>query len=58
MTSSVAQIPLCAGPECEDSELLARELYTMGYTNLLVFRGGYEAWTEAGLPVETGYSAP
>jgi rhodanese-related sulfurtransferase len=44
----------CAGPECEDSELLARELYMMGYINLLVFKGGYEVWTEAGLPVETG----
>jgi rhodanese-related sulfurtransferase len=45
----------CAGPDCEDSELLARELYTMGYTNLLVFKGGYEEWISAGLPVETGY---
>ncbi len=45
----------CAGPDCEDSELLARELYTMGYTNLRVFKGGYEEWIAAGLPVETGY---
>lgn len=45
----------CAGPDCEDSELLARELYTMGYTNLLVFKGGYEEWIAAELPVETGY---
>jgi rhodanese-related sulfurtransferase len=48
----------CAGPECEDSELLARELYIMGYTNLLVFKGGYETWADAGLPVETGYRVP
>lgn len=46
----------CAGPDCEDSELLARELYTMGYTNLLIFKGGYEEWIAAGLPVETEYT--
>lgn len=44
----------CTGPTCEDSELLARELYAMGYTNLLVFKGGYEEWVAADLPVETG----
>ena len=44
----------CTGPTCEDSELLARELYAMGYTNILVFKGGYEEWVAAGLPVETG----
>jgi rhodanese-related sulfurtransferase len=45
----------CAGPECEDSELLARELYAMGYTALLLFKGGYEEWIAADLPVETGF---
>ncbi len=44
----------CTGPACEDSELLARELYAMGYTNLLVFKGGYDEWIAAGLPVEMG----
>jgi rhodanese-related sulfurtransferase len=44
----------CTGPLCEDSEMLARELYTLGYTNLCVFRGGIEEWTDAGLPLETG----
>lgn len=43
----------CSGPLCEDSEMLARELYAIGYTNLHVFRGGIEEWTEAGLPLET-----
>ncbi len=46
----------CTGPTCEDSELLARELYAMGYTNLLIFSGGYDEWVAAGLPVETGYT--
>jgi rhodanese-related sulfurtransferase len=43
----------CTGPDCEDSELLAREFYSMGYTNLLVFKGGYTEWLRAGYPVET-----
>lgn len=42
----------CAGMDCEDSELLARELFMMGYKKLAVFRGGYEEWIEAGLPIE------
>jgi rhodanese-related sulfurtransferase len=46
----------CAGPDCEDSELLAREFYSMGYTNLLVFKGGYAEWLGAGLPVKTNSS--
>ncbi|MCK4236285.1 MAG: rhodanese-like domain-containing protein [Candidatus Krumholzibacteria bacterium] len=44
----------CAGPDCEDSELLAREFFMMGFTKLLVYRGGIEQWEETGLPVEKG----
>ncbi len=44
----------CSGPGCEDSEMLARELYLMGYHNLFVFEGGYQEWTGEGLPVEKG----
>ena len=43
----------CTGPECDDSELLSRELYILGYRNLYVFKGGYEAWIDRGLPLET-----
>jgi len=42
----------CSGPLCEDSELLAKELYTLGYRNILVFRGGIEKWMEEGLLLE------
>lgn len=42
----------CSGPVCEDSELLARELFARGYTKIMVFKGGFEAWEEAGMPVE------
>jgi rhodanese-related sulfurtransferase len=44
----------CSGPACDDSEMLARELYALGYTKLCVFKGGIEKWTEAGLPLEYG----
>jgi rhodanese-related sulfurtransferase len=42
----------CSEPTCEDSELLAIELYLLGYTKLLVFKGGYAEWSAAGFPVE------
>ncbi len=44
----------CSGPMCEDSELLAKELFAMGYFRILVYRGGFEGWEEAGMPVERG----
>jgi len=47
-------IVYCGGPSCDDSEMLAKELYSMGYTKLCVFRGGIEEWMEAGLELEHG----
>lgn len=44
----------CAGPLCEDSEMLARELYTLGYKRMMVYKGGIEGWQEAGLPLVEG----
>jgi rhodanese-related sulfurtransferase len=44
----------CSGPSCDDSEMLAKELYSLGYKKLCVFRGGMEEWIEAGLPLEHG----
>ena len=44
----------CSGPSCDDSEMLARELYALGYRKLCVFSGGIEEWTEAGLELELG----
>lgn len=46
----------CSEPTCEDSELLANELFLLGYTKLLVFKGGYAEWSAAGFPIER--SAP
>ncbi len=44
----------CSGPLCEDSEMLARELYTLGYRKILVFKGGVQQGEEDGLPLEYG----
>jgi rhodanese-related sulfurtransferase len=46
----------CSEPSCDDSELLAKELYALGFTKLAVFKGGFAEWSAAGLPVER--SAP
>jgi rhodanese-related sulfurtransferase len=47
-------IVYCYGPDCEDAEFLSRELYMLGFTDLFVFGGGYEAWVESGEPIEGG----
>jgi rhodanese-related sulfurtransferase len=44
----------CYGPDCDDAELLARELYTLGFANLLVYRGGFEEWVDSGQMIEEG----
>jgi rhodanese-related sulfurtransferase len=44
----------CQGPDCDFSDLLATELKVMGYQKVSVFHGGWEQWTGAGYPTETG----
>lgn len=47
----------CAGKKCEDSGRLYDILTKLlGYPNVRLFRGGIEAWEEAGLPIEKGPS--
>lgn len=47
-------IVYCYGPDCEDAELLARELYMLGFTDLHVFKGGFEEWVDSGRDIEGG----
>ena len=42
----------CSGPDCEDSALVAEALRTLGYRRLLVYREGWEQWSQSGLPQE------
>jgi rhodanese-related sulfurtransferase len=44
----------CYGPDFEDAELLARELYMLGFTDLHVYKGGFEDWTNSGRETEGG----
>jgi rhodanese-related sulfurtransferase len=42
----------CWGPTCDFSDNLASELALMGFTNVVIFRGGWEEWEKAGYPTE------
>lgn len=42
----------CSGAACDESLLLAKYLKTHGITNVVLYTGGFEEWTRAGLPVE------
>jgi len=45
-------IVYCQSVTCDESENLAQELRLMGYERVVVYRGGWDEWSEAGLPVE------
>ena len=47
-------VTYCSGPTCKASADAARELTTLGYTNVRHYAGGKQEWTAAGLPVERG----
>jgi|TARA_B110000014_G_C19996050_1_gene516087 3-mercaptopyruvate sulfurtransferase SseA len=42
----------CSDDECGSSEDLAYTLQEFGFYDILVFKGGWKTWTEAGLEVE------
>lgn len=42
----------CSGLVCDESFLLTQFLRQQGFTNVVLYSGGYEEWTRAGLPVE------
>ena len=42
----------CSGVDCEDSTLVRKALGRQGHTRIVIFKGGWDAWTEAGYPVE------
>ncbi len=45
-------IVYCSDAECEDSAIVAKALMRLGYRRVLVFKGGWEEWTAAGLSQE------
>ena len=47
-------IVYCSGGDCHDSRLVANALLNLGFSNVSVFTGGWDAWSGAGLPASTG----
>jgi rhodanese-related sulfurtransferase len=42
----------CSDSSCEDSTMVEQALVSLGYTHVSVFRGGWNEWTDEGLPIE------
>lgn len=42
----------CRSVTCDLSDDLARELRLMGYEKVVLYRGGWDEWSEAGFPAE------
>lgn len=45
-------VTYCSEMSCTDSELMAQKLIDMGYTTVLVYKGGYDEWLTIGYPIE------
>jgi rhodanese-related sulfurtransferase len=43
----------CASVTCQNSDIAARKLQGLGYSNVRIFRGGKAAWRDAGHPLTT-----
>jgi rhodanese-related sulfurtransferase len=44
----------CSGGNCNDSERLAEKLAMVGFFNVYLYKDGYHAWMESGLPIRRG----
>jgi len=42
----------CASDTCQNSHIAAQVLQQVGYTNVAVYAGGKQDWSDAGLPIE------
>lgn len=47
-----AFVVYCSDDDCGSSEELAFELEDLGFTNILVFSGGWKSWTESGYDIQ------
>ena len=50
--SPLTIVVYCPHPGCDDSEIVADALARLGFGPIRIFKGGWEAWEKAGLPVE------
>lgn len=44
----------CRSVTCDLSDQLAQEMRLMGYERVVLYKGGWDEWTAAGLPTEGG----
>jgi rhodanese-related sulfurtransferase len=47
-------IVYCSGGDCRDSKMVAQALMSLGFSNVMVFGGGWEEWTATHLPQARG----
>lgn len=52
LTPAQPVMTYCSGTSCDESVLLSKHLLANGFTNIVLFAGGWTDWTAAGLPVE------
>jgi len=56
--SSSPLVVYCSGDGCNSSVILAQKLVEEGFTNVMVFYGGWPEWEKAGYPSEKGGDNP
>ncbi len=44
-------IVYCSGQDCHDSRMVASALLSLGFQRVEVFTGGFQSWSQAGMPV-------
>ena len=54
LTPSGPIMTYCFGKKCDESFLLSQYLRRQGFTNVVLFAGGFETWRAEGHPVEKG----
>lgn len=52
LTPAQPVLTYCSGLQCDESVKLSRHLIANGFTNVVLFQGGWAAWSAAKLPVE------
>ena len=54
LTPSQPIMTYCSGKNCDESFLLTQYLRRQGFTNVVLFAGGFETWSAEGYPIERG----
>ncbi len=45
-------VTYCSNPKCPASDMLAKHLLKLGYTNIIEYPAGIDGWAAAGQPIE------